>query len=241
MFDFEIPSRQEGAIPIRVYRAKIMKDASLEKLPVYLYFHGGGFMFGTLDGEDFNCAFIADSMDILVISVCYRHSPQYKDPTQRNDSRDALQWTLENAPGLGGDLDQLLVGGISAGGALASWLSLEQATEAHKNGTKSPIKGIFLGIPLLVWPKSFPHHLIKSKEVSSYWQCRDAPVVPIHELYFFEDTFSPQDDLGDKFLDLDDGKLDALSRLPKVALFVCGRDIFRDEGLILSENLKRAK
>lgn len=52
--DYAIPTRDGATIEARTYRS-VKKDAS-EKLPVYLYFHGGGFLFGTLSSEDPLCA-----------------------------------------------------------------------------------------------------------------------------------------------------------------------------------------
>lgn len=47
--DFSIPTRDGSSIEARTYRSK--DRYSTEKLPVYVYFHGGGFIFGTLSSE----------------------------------------------------------------------------------------------------------------------------------------------------------------------------------------------
>lgn len=234
--DVEVKSSAEGTIPLRLYWGKKHRGSveGTTKRPVYLYFHGGGYMFGTLSGEDANCASIANALDVLVINVCYRHTPQYRFPTQRTDALDSYNWTIKHAADFGGDAERIIVGGISAGGGLAAWLTLGESKKSDR------IKGQVLGVPWLLQPSTFPFHLIKSRELSSPVQCRDAPVLPLSKLNFFEYALqeeSPQD----QFVDLDDEKLNELKSLPRTAMLVAGRDVLRDEALLFGENLKKLR
>ncbi|MDQ2915536.1 MAG: alpha/beta hydrolase [Chloroflexota bacterium] len=88
--------------------------------PAIIYLHGGGFVFGDLDGTDQNCRVIADLAQCVVISVDYRLAPQTKFPGAHEDVYAALTWVAGHATDLGIDPSRIAVGGMSAGANLAS-------------------------------------------------------------------------------------------------------------------------
>lgn len=63
-----------------------------QKLPVGVYYHGGGYISGNLDFEDAICRFIAEQTLCILVSVDYRLAPEYKLPTGIDDSHDAYVW-----------------------------------------------------------------------------------------------------------------------------------------------------
>ncbi|WP_347157309.1 alpha/beta hydrolase [Pontibacter chitinilyticus] len=93
-------------------------------LPVWVYFHGGGFMVGSFDVRDNFCKKISEQSHCLVVSVQYRLAPEYPFPRGLNDCYEATSWLAANAHTLGGDGSKLAVGGESAGGNLAAVVSL---------------------------------------------------------------------------------------------------------------------
>ncbi len=112
--DFSMPVRDGHALPARLYAP------SAEKLPVLLYFHGGGFTIGSIATHDVLCRQLSHLAGCAVVSVDYRLAPEYKFPTAANDAWDALQWLAVHAADLGLDGRRLAVGGDSAGGTLAA-------------------------------------------------------------------------------------------------------------------------
>ncbi|OBT81730.1 hypothetical protein VE02_08889 [Pseudogymnoascus sp. 03VT05] len=81
------------SIPVRIYKPKHLGvPTSTPKLPIYLFYHGGGFMFGTLDSEDAGCSRIVVYMDIIVVNICYRHTPQHPFPAAPSDALDSFDW-----------------------------------------------------------------------------------------------------------------------------------------------------
>ncbi|MFZ3139473.1 alpha/beta hydrolase [Polaromonas sp.] len=112
--DFSIPVRDAHALPARLYAP------SAEELPVLLYFHGGGFMIGSIATHDVLCRQLSHLAGCAVLSVDYRLAPEYKFPTAAHDAWDALQWLAVHSAGLGLDARHLAVGGDSAGGTLAA-------------------------------------------------------------------------------------------------------------------------
>lgn len=89
--DDPIESKDEIAdgIPIRIYKAK---DATSIKLPIVVYYHGGGYVLGDLDTEDPWCRCLAKNTPCIVISVGYRLGPNFKMPAMIDDSLAAYKW-----------------------------------------------------------------------------------------------------------------------------------------------------
>lgn len=110
----EIPG-PAGPIPVRVYR-----PAGEAPKPVVVYYHGGGWVLGSLETHDPQCRMLADGVDAVVVSVDYRLAPEHTYPAAVDDAVAALSWVHEHASEIGGDADRLVVAGDSAGGNLAA-------------------------------------------------------------------------------------------------------------------------
>ena len=89
-------------------------------LPIYVYFHGGGWVIGDLDTEDAALRATCNAAQCLVVSVNYRHAPEHKFPAAVHDAYGATRWIAEHGSSLGGDTSRIAVGGTSAGGNLAA-------------------------------------------------------------------------------------------------------------------------
>lgn len=108
-----------GEIPIRVYRPRPGPG-----LPVVVYFHGGGWVCGSLKTHDGVCRSLANGADAVVVSVDYRMAPEHKFPAAVDDAFAATQWVSEHAADLGVDAGRLAVAGDSAGGNLAAVMAM---------------------------------------------------------------------------------------------------------------------
>lgn len=106
-------------IPVRIYRP----ESGPAVKPALVWFHGGGWVIGSLDGSDFGCRIMANASGCTVISVDYRLAPEYKFPTAVDDCLAVTKWVAENGPELGVDGARIAVGGDSAGGNLAAVVS----------------------------------------------------------------------------------------------------------------------
>lgn len=106
-------------IPIRIY-TPIAHTTS----PPIVYFHGGGWVVGSLDQVDLPCRLLANGTRHTVVSVDYRLAPEHKFPAAPEDCYAAAKWVAENADKLGGGRRQIVVCGSSAGGNLASIVSM---------------------------------------------------------------------------------------------------------------------
>jgi acetyl esterase len=117
--DFTIAARDGFALPLRLYAP------SHDKLPVLMYFHGGGFTVGSVASHDILCRQLSHLAGCAVISVDYRLAPEHTFPTAANDAWDALAWLSFHGDERGLDVTRLAVGGDSAGGTLAAACAIQ--------------------------------------------------------------------------------------------------------------------
>jgi acetyl esterase len=114
-----------SALAARVYRPRGRGKGGL------VFFHGGGFVLGSIDSHDGVCRALAERARITVVSVDYRLAPEHPFPAAVEDAIAATRWVLENAESLGLAPDAIAVGGDSAGGNLSAVASLALAREAR--------------------------------------------------------------------------------------------------------------
>ena len=117
--NLEIPG-PGGPLPIRIY----IPQSGSSKLPVIVYFHGGGWVLGDLDSHDNLCRTLAVKTDAIVVAVDYRLAPEHVFPAALEDADAALRWVVDNAQSFHGDATRIAVAGDSAGGNLAAALAL---------------------------------------------------------------------------------------------------------------------
>lgn len=236
MHDHSIPARDGYKIEARTYRPTSVPET--QNLPIYMHFHGGGFLFGTLSSEDAICSRIAINKGVVVVNVNYRHTPEYTYPTAWNDAEDAFLWTCRNADHFNGDLGQLVVGGISAGAWLAASLTASQSRLADP--ATPEIRGQVLMIPCVVYTKCYDAVVrqLKDPKVSSYVQNEHAPILPVRRKKLFGDLLQVEDpDPEDKRLNPGLLSPDEARKLPPTTLGVAGYDPLRDEGLLYGKLL----
>lgn len=116
IIDRTIPG-PNGDIPIRIYYPRQQKDV---KWPILVYYHGGGWVIGSIESHDAVCRSLTNGAECIVVSVDYRLGPEHKFPAALEDSFAALEWISEQAESFGGDHTKIAVGGDSAGGNLAT-------------------------------------------------------------------------------------------------------------------------
>jgi acetyl esterase len=170
-YTLSIPS-DFGPIPARFYRAT--KDA--KTCPLLVYFHGGGFMLGTLALYDTACRRLALAGDCAVLSVDYRLAPETIFPGAVLDAYQATRWAAANAKLLNIDPAKLAVGGDSAGGNLAAVVS-QMALDS----------GDFtVAFQALIYPMTD-----QSREYPSYERNESGYMLTRKALHWFMDNYIP--------------------------------------------------
>lgn len=119
--DLVILMDDHGEIPLRMYRPD-----GKGPYPIIMYYHGGAFMkgYGSIDTHDNIVRSLAARTKSVVIAVGYRVAPEYIFPTAIEDSYAALNWAVEHADSFHGDVEKISVVGDSAGGNIATVVSL---------------------------------------------------------------------------------------------------------------------
>lgn len=133
--NLQLRARDGCPLPLRLYAPTGLR------LPVLLYFHGGGFTVGSIDTHDVVCRALARLSGCAVASLGYRLAPEHRFPVAAHDAWDALAWLAGQGDALGLDTRRLAVGGDSAGGTLAAVCAI-QARDA----------GIPIQLQLLFYP-----------------------------------------------------------------------------------------
>jgi acetyl esterase len=108
-----------GQIPVRLYVPQ-----GSGPFPVLVYFHGGGFVFDSIELDDALCRLLTNAAGCVLVSVEYRLAPKHKFPAAVEDFYAAARWVAENALSLGVDPSRVAVGGSSAGCNLAAVVAL---------------------------------------------------------------------------------------------------------------------
>jgi acetyl esterase len=138
-FPEEVGSVQDRVLPtsLRPVRVRIYKpkNASGNRLPVIMYFHGGGFVIASVATYDASCRAMANATGAMVVAVAYRQAPEHRLPAAHEDSYAATQYVMRNAVSMGGDPKRVAVLGESAGGNLATNMCIM----ARDRGGRMPI------------------------------------------------------------------------------------------------------
>ena len=127
--DEQVPSRNGQPIPVRIYHPRASGT-----LPILVYYHGGGWLFGNIEAVDRSNRRLADEAKVIIISAEYRLAPEHPYPAAWEDAEDAFDWAVANADRLKGDKSRICVGGDSAGGNL----SVAVTTRKQRAGKPSP-------------------------------------------------------------------------------------------------------
>ncbi|AOJ94911.1 alpha/beta hydrolase [Burkholderia multivorans] len=115
--DIRIAGHAQG-ITLRSYRS-----VSRDILPVILYFHGGGFVNGSLDDADHPASTLAQLTPAWVIAVGYSLAPEFPFPAAAEDAYLALTWACEHARANRADANRVATVGFDAGGNIATSLA----------------------------------------------------------------------------------------------------------------------
>ena len=198
-----------GKIPIRIYTPE-----GTGPFPILVFFHGGGFVLGDLESTDNICRYFAHGAECIVVSVDYRLAPEHKFPAAVEDAYFATQWVEKNAQSFRGDSQRIAVGGESAGGNLATVVSIL----SRKNKTPR------LDFQLLIYPC-----LQFGLETDSMISCGEKYNLTVSEMkwfgsHYFSDESQMTNILASPLL------ADSLEDLPPAFIVTAEFDPLRDEG-----------
>ena len=111
-----------------------------KKLPVIVWFHGGGITSGNKSGFPK----LIRELNIIFVTANYRLSPKIKAATAIEDAAAAVAWTFENIEKFGGDKSKIYVGGHSAGAYLSGMVGFNPEFLKKHNLSNTDIAGLLL-------------------------------------------------------------------------------------------------
>jgi acetyl esterase len=219
--DLSMPGPQ-GDIPLRLYRP--LGSAADAKLPVLVYYHGGGWVIGDLDTHDTLCRELANGAGCAVVAVDYRMGPEHRFPAAVDDSLAALRWVHAHAGELKLDAARIAVGGDSAGGNLAAVMAIA-AREAG---------GPALAFQLLIYPATDMRCIAPSHQANGQGYLLTSDTIKYFHDHYIVDA---KDDLDWRASPL---LAPNLKDLPPAFVLTAGFDPLRDEGLQYAQRLTEA-
>jgi acetyl esterase len=213
--DIAIPS-QAGGIPARVYSPVADPPGTV------VYYHGGGWVIGSIDGWDAVCRALAVASGCELVSVDYRLAPEHRFPAAADDAYDALAWVASSLAGG----RPLVVAGDSAGGNLAAVAALR----ARDSG------GPALAMQVLVYPVT-DHDMDRA----SYRKYDGTEfIVNKRDMIWFWDHYAP-DQAARSNPYASPLRATDLSGLPPAYVVTAEHDPLRDEGFAYADRLRDAR
>ncbi len=206
-------------IPMRVYQPQAHAG-----LPVLMFFHGGGFVIGDLEIYDNLCRRLAMLSGCVVASVDYRLAPEHKYPAAPNDCYAATVWMSENAHRFGGDGSKIAVCGDSAGGNLATVVSMMARDKA----------GPLISYQVLIYPSTDGSLQSESIQTLAEGYLLTKPLMT-----WFLDHYKSEDaNITEPYFS--PLKASDLSGLPPALVITAGYDPLKAEGREYAERLQAA-
>jgi acetyl esterase len=206
-------------------RLRLYQPSPRGFVPGLVYYHGGGFVVGSLDSHDPLCRALCQGSGCAVVSVEYRLAPEAPFPAPVNDAYAALSWVHENADELGIDHQRLAVGGDSAGATLAT-VAARLAKERR-------------GPPVALQLLAYPITDLRTLDTASYAAFADGYLLTRASMAWFRDHYL-QDPAQRSDPRASPLAADNLIGLPPALVITAEYDVLRDEAERYAERLVQA-
>ncbi len=210
-----------GDIPLRYYRPKNSDNEA--KLPLLLYYHGGGWVVGDIETHDVICRTLANRGGFAVANVDYRLAPENKFPAAIEDSWATVEWAKSGAGGLKIDSNRVALGGDSAGGNISAVLAL-MARDS----------GIELSFQALIYPAT---HF--SLETESHHKFGEGYLLTRDAQFWYHETYLRSDEDRDDWW-ASPALAENFAGVAPAFVLTCGYDPLVDEGKAYADKLEAA-
>ena len=191
--------------------------------PLVVFCHGGGWVFGDLDGHDAICRQLANRSSCVVMSVDYRLAPEHRFPAPLEDAYAALEWAAGHGDELRADTTRLVMAGDSAGGNLAAAATLL----ARDRG------GPTVAFQLLIYPV-----LDADFSRPSYVENATGYLLTAKQMQWFWDQYADESDRRNPHAS--PVWASDLTGLPPAHIVLGEYDVLRDEGQHYANRLREA-
>jgi acetyl esterase len=206
-----------GDIALRLFDPRAKRAPG----PVVVFYHGGGFVVGSVDTHGALAAEIARGLDLPVVFVEYRLAPEHRWPAAPDDAEAAARWIAENGAAFGREFTGMLLCGDSAGGNLTAITSMALRDEP----AALPVIMQFAIYPLTDATQDY-----ESRRLFSNGYGLDA-----HDMAYFNKAYDADVSDWRKSPALRD-----LTGMPPSVVVTAGLDPLRDDGRAYAAKLKAA-
>lgn len=198
-----------GEIELRLFDPRKAEDRAPG--PVVVFFHGGGFVVGSIGSHASLAAEIARGLDLPLVSVEYRLAPEHPWPAGPDDAEAAARWIAENGAAFGRTFTHLILCGDSAGGTL----TCVTANALSEQPAALPLLMQFPIYPLTDATRVYP----------SARDFGDGYALSSEDMAYFDKVYAADPDSPRHSAILGD-----LAKLPPTLVITAGLDPLRDQG-----------
>ena len=216
--DFEVTGDLHHPIPVRLYRPS---QPSSDTTGLTVYFHGGGFVIGSIESHDVLCRQLCEDSGHAVLSVDYRLAPEHPFPAAFDDCLAVTRWVHRHAAQIQINPQRIAVAGDSAGGQLAAVVGLALRQDRE----------IRLAFQLLVYPITDALMSQPSIERNGSGYMLTKANLEAYYGHYWPDFSSREDWRSSPLMAKD------LSGLPPALILTAGFDPLHDEGLAYADRL----
>jgi acetyl esterase len=221
-----IPNGPNGEISIKIIRPSKDIIKNNEKLPVVMYFHGGGWVLGGFDTHERLLRELANGAKAAIVFVEYTRSPESKYPIPLEEAYMATKWIAKNGPTFNLDSSKMVVAGDSVGGNMATAVSM-LAKERKE--------------PLIIFQLMFYPVTDANFNTNSYLAYQEGYFLTREAMKWFWDNYLSNDtNRKEHTVSPLQASLEQLSGLPEALIIVGENDVLRDEGESYAHKLMQA-
>ncbi len=207
-----------GEISARHYH-----PAPNKKLPMLVFYHGGGFVVGSVNSHDEVCRLIAKHAKVQVLSVDYPLAPEASPAQLIQTCEDALAWVYQNRNRFKIYKNRIAVGGDSAGGNISAVLAQRSLTKSHAPSAQ------FLIYPVVDFKSRHP----------SFYAYKDGLVLTGQDVDYVTDYYATQHAVA-----LDDPLISPTygpkNKIAPSFIITAGHDVLHDEAKIYASKLRQS-
>jgi acetyl esterase/lipase len=220
--DTTVPGGPAGEVSIRILRPQ----GAPGQLPVILYTHGAGWVFGSTVTHDRLIRELAAGTGVAVVFTKYSLSPEARYPTAIEEIYAVVEWIAEHGSEKRLDGSRIAVAGDSVGGNMSAAITLM----AKERG------GPAIVAQLLFYPVTDA-----SFDTESYHQFAEGYALRRDGMQWFWDQYTTDEDQRNEITASPlRATTEQLAGLPKALVITAEADVLRDEGEAYSRKLREA-
>ncbi|MDA8048145.1 MAG: alpha/beta hydrolase [Actinomycetota bacterium] len=209
----EMVSYGAESVPVRVYGPTVESSG-----PIVVYFHGGGWVVGSVAASDAFCRRLCRAAQCVVVSVDYPLAPEHPFPAAVESATSAVEWSASQAAAWGADPQWVVVLGDSAGGNIGT-VAVRRLSAAGMTAVRRQI---------LAYPGTSPDRASSGGHFGHEWPLTDSDRSWFKAQYVAEDLRADPD-VAPLLADL--------RGLPPTTILLGGCDPIAVEGLAYANRL----